>query len=241
MEHTDDATLEKVRKGSTAKTDRQAIQLLRKHGMLSLMSCVFGFNEERDRDYFKIFRQLLIYDPDQIITLYVTPHRWTPFFRDDKDRPVIQLNARRWDYKHQVLANRHVPAWRSFLWVKLIEVLIQTRPKALMRTYFNPDPVALHGMRWYARIGRRVWLHEVWCFLFRDRRVKAGPNLAQFWGAPQDGQEEALSRKNIVASEAPPFGNASASVVTLLDRKLSCTLAPLRKLDEIPLPLTGRG
>ena len=192
MEHTDDATLEKVRKGSTAKTDRQAIQLLRQHGILSLMSCVFGFNEERDRDYFKIFRQLLIYDPDQIITLYVTPHRWTPFFRDDKDRPVIQLDARRWGYKHQVLANRHVPAWRSFLWVKLIEVLIQTRPKALLRTYFNRDPAASHGMRWYARIGRRVWLHEVWCFLFRDRRVKFGPTLAAFWGAPQDKHEEAL-------------------------------------------------
>ena len=134
----------------------------------------------------------MIYDPDQIITLYVTPHRWTPFFAGEKDRPVIQLDARRWDYKHQVLANRHVPAWRSFLWVKVIEVLIQTRPKALMRTYFNRDPVARHGMRWYARIGRRVWLHEVWCFIFRDRRVSTGPSLAKFWGAPQDKHEEAL-------------------------------------------------
>ena len=37
---------------------------------------------------------------------YVTPHRWTPFFRDAKDRRVIQLDRRRWDYKNQVLANR---------------------------------------------------------------------------------------------------------------------------------------
>ncbi len=87
MEHTDEATLAKVRKGSTTKTDREAIRLLRKHGMLSLMSCVFGFNEERDRDYWRTFRQILAYDPDQIITLFVTPHRWTPFFRDEKDRP----------------------------------------------------------------------------------------------------------------------------------------------------------
>jgi anaerobic magnesium-protoporphyrin IX monomethyl ester cyclase len=192
MEHTDEATLAKVRKGSTTKTDREAIQLLRQHGMLSLMSCVFGFNEERDWDYWRIFRQIMAYDPDQIITLYVTPHRWTPFFRDDKDRPVIQLDKRRWDYKNQVLANRHMPAWRSFLWVKLIEVLVQTRPKALKRTYLNKDRAQRHGMRWYARIGRRVWLHEVWWFLTRDTFTKAGPTLSQFWGAPQDGQEEAL-------------------------------------------------
>ena len=152
-----------------------------------------GFEEERDLDYWRVFRQLLAYDPDQILTLYVTPHRWTPFFREAKDRQVIQLDQRRWDYKHQVLASRHVPAWRTFLWVKLIEVMVQARPKALYRTYFNRDPVARHGMRWYSRIGKRVWLHEIWCFLFRDSRGAVGPALSQFWGAPQDALEEALA------------------------------------------------
>ncbi len=192
MEHTDEATLAKVRKGSATKTDREAIQLLREHGILSLCSYVVGFEEERDLDYWRAFRQLLTYDPDQIITLFVTPHRWTPFFREAKDRPVIQLDQRRWDYKHQVLASRHVPAWRTFLWIKCIEVLVQARPKALYRTYLNPDPVARHGMRWYSRIGRRVWLHEIFCFLFRDRRVENGPTLADYWGAPQDAEQEAL-------------------------------------------------
>jgi anaerobic magnesium-protoporphyrin IX monomethyl ester cyclase len=69
---------------------------------------------------------------------------------------------------------------------------VQTRPKALRRTYLNRDPAASHGMRWYARIGRRVWLHEVWWFLTRDRFTKRGPTLAQFWGAPQDKEEESL-------------------------------------------------
>jgi anaerobic magnesium-protoporphyrin IX monomethyl ester cyclase len=195
MENTDDATLAKVKKGSVTKTDREAIKLLRRHGILSLMTCVFGFNEERDRDYFRIFRQLLAYDPDQIITLFVTPHRWTPFFAEEKDRRVIQLDQSRWDYKHQVLANRHVPAWRAFLWVKLIEVMIQARPKALVRTYLHPDPAARHGMHWYARIGKRVWLSEIWEFLTRTRHVKAGPSLAGFWGAPQVAEQDALSRK----------------------------------------------
>ncbi|MEZ5899773.1 MAG: magnesium-protoporphyrin IX monomethyl ester anaerobic oxidative cyclase [Hyphomicrobiaceae bacterium] len=205
MEHSDPETLAMVRKGSVTKDDREAIRLLRRHGILSLCTTVFGFNEERDRDYLRIFRQLLVYDPDQIITLFVTPHRWTPFFVQEKDRKVIQTDQRFWDYKHQVLANRHVPAWRSFLWVKLIEVLVQTRPKALFRTYLHPDPAARHGMRWYSRIGRKVWLHEIWEFLTAVRFSPRGPSLEAFWGGPQRGLEDALSiRKDIGRSGASP-------------------------------------
>jgi anaerobic magnesium-protoporphyrin IX monomethyl ester cyclase len=39
-------------------------------------------------------------------------------------------------------------------------------------------------------VSRRVWFHETWNFLFRDRRVRNGPSLAAFWGAPQDAEEE---------------------------------------------------
>jgi anaerobic magnesium-protoporphyrin IX monomethyl ester cyclase len=41
-------------------------------------------------------------------------------------------------------------------------------------------------------MGRRVWLHEIWNYLVRDRRRRNGPSLAEFWGAPQDAEEEAL-------------------------------------------------
>ena len=192
MEHTDALTLEKVRKGGATKTDREAIKLLRRNGILSLCSYVVGFEDETMWDYLRAFRQLLIYDPDQIITLFVTPHRWTPFFRDARARKVIQLDRKRWDYKNQVLENRHLPPWVTFLAIKALEVLIQARPKALLRTYLHPDRTARAGMQWYARIGRRVWLHEIRCFFIRDRRTRNGPSLAAFWGAPQDREEEAL-------------------------------------------------
>lgn len=193
MEHTDELTLEKIRKGGAVRTDRRAIQLLRQAGILSLVSWVVGFEEETARDYRRAIRQLLSYDPDQILTLYVTPHRWTPFFREVKERRVIQLNQRQWDYKHQVLANRHLAPWRTFMWVKATEVILQARPKALIRTYFHPDPKLRHGMRWYARVGRRVWLHEMWSFVVRDRRTLAGPRLWEFWGAPQDHEEQSMA------------------------------------------------
>jgi anaerobic magnesium-protoporphyrin IX monomethyl ester cyclase len=97
-----------------------------------------------------------------------------------------------WDYKHQVLAMRRLKPWMLFAAVKLIEVAVQSRPKALMRILFHPDPEQRHSMRWYTRMGRRVWFREVWGFFVHDRRIEGGPSLAEFWGAPQDAEEEAM-------------------------------------------------
>lgn len=193
MEHTDELTLQKVRKGGATRTDREAIRLLRRHGILSLASYVVGFDDERETDCWRAFRLLIAYDPDQIITLYATPHAWTPFFTASRQRRVIQLDQRRWDYKHQVLANPNVPAWRTFLWIKLFEVAVQARPKALWRTYLQPDRRSRRGMRWYSRIGRRVWLHEIRCFMFRDRRTLDGPALEKFWPLAEAPAEEAMA------------------------------------------------
>jgi anaerobic magnesium-protoporphyrin IX monomethyl ester cyclase len=189
MENTDEATLKKIRKGSTTNTDREAIRLLRQHGILSLATWVADFEEVTDRDFFRSLRQLLWYDPDQIMALFVTPHRWTGYYRIAADRRVIQLDQRRWDYKHQVLETLYMPPWRIMLWVKFLEIVLQGRPKAIWRSFFQPDKAARYGMRWFTRMGRRVWFHEWWNFLFCDRRVSDGPTLEQFWGAPQDRQE----------------------------------------------------
>ena len=192
MENADEKTLELIRKGATTTTDREAIRLMRQHGILSMATWVVGFEEETDRDHWRGLRQLLSYDPDQIQMLYVTPHRWTPYFRLAADRRVIQTDRRRWDYKHQVLATRHMAPWRVLLWFKFTEMVLQGRPKAILRVLFHRDRGLRHAMRWYTQMGRRVWPHEIWGFL-RDRRLKDGPTVAQFWGAPQDGEEESMS------------------------------------------------
>jgi anaerobic magnesium-protoporphyrin IX monomethyl ester cyclase len=192
LESMDEATLKLIRKGATTATDREAIRLLRKHGILSLATWAVGFEEETDRDFWRGLRQLLSYDPDQIQMLYVTPHRWTPYFRLAAERRVIQLDRRRWDYKHQVLANRHVPPWRVLLWFKLTEMVLQGRPKALYRTFLQPDRRLRHAMRWYSQMGRRVWPYEILNFL-RDPLVSNGPTVHQFWGAPQDAEEESMA------------------------------------------------
>jgi anaerobic magnesium-protoporphyrin IX monomethyl ester cyclase len=194
LDNTDAETLRKIRKGGTTAEDRQAIQLLRQHGILSMVSYVVGFAEERDRDYWRGLRQLLAYDPDLIQCFFATPHRWTPYARMAGERRVIQTDLRKWDYRHQVLATPQVPPWRVFAWLKLIEIAVQLRPRSLRRVVALPDPAARTVMRWYYGVGGRVWPHEIWRFLFRDRRRSDGPTLTEFWGPPLDAEEEALLR-----------------------------------------------
>jgi anaerobic magnesium-protoporphyrin IX monomethyl ester cyclase len=192
MENTDEATLRLIRKGGGTKSDREAIRLLRQHDILSMATWVVGFEDETNRDLIRGLRQLISYDPDQIQALYVTPHRWTPFFRLAALRRVVQTDQRRWDYKHQVLHMRHMSPWRLLLWVKCIEAIVQLRPKALWRVLAHRDRKIRHAMRWYTRMGRRVWPHEIWNFFVRDRHTRNGPTLAEFWGAPQDAEEESM-------------------------------------------------
>ncbi|MEW6432616.1 MAG: magnesium-protoporphyrin IX monomethyl ester anaerobic oxidative cyclase [Myxococcota bacterium] len=192
-ESTDEATLKRIQKGATTAIDKEAIRLLRAHDILSLATWVVGFEEERPRDYLRGFRQLIDYDPDQVQLLYVTPHRWTGFFTEARGRRVIQLDRRRWDYKHQVLATRHLRPWLVITLVKAMEVGLQLRPRALWRVLWRRDKAILDAQRWYYRVGRRVWFHEWANFLFRERRVDDGPTVEAMWGAPQQAEEAPMA------------------------------------------------
>jgi anaerobic magnesium-protoporphyrin IX monomethyl ester cyclase len=75
--------------------------------------------------------------------------------------------------------------------VKLIEACAQLRPKALLRWAWHPEKKIRHAIRWYYRMGRRVWIHEMLDFWFRDTVRARGRTLAEFLGNPQDQEEEA--------------------------------------------------
>jgi anaerobic magnesium-protoporphyrin IX monomethyl ester cyclase len=185
----------RIRKGATPDTDREAIRLLRKHGIVSMATYVVGFTDEGDGAYWRSLRHLLAYDPDQIQLLYLTPHRWTPNFAGIAERGVIEGDQRRWDYKHQVIATTRMPPWRVFLWAKTIEVVLQARPRTLWRIIAGGDSAFRHAMRWYTRIGRRVWFHEVAEFLFRTRHAPPpGRTVAEYWGRPTEPDEHAHAR-----------------------------------------------
>lgn len=191
-ENTDEDTLRLIRKGGATSTDREAIRLLRKHNILSMATWVTGFSHQTDRDMVHALRQLMSYDPDQIQALYVVPHRWTPYYNEAADRDVVQPDKSKWDYKHQVLGMAHMPPWRLFLWVKFIEAAMQLRPRALWRLMWNPEPKIRHAIRWYYRMGRRVWLHEIREFLVRDRTRSTGVSVEAFIGTSLAKEEEAM-------------------------------------------------
>ena len=187
-ESTDDATLRAIKKGSTLAIDREAIRLLRQHGIISMAAWVAGFVQETDADYWRTLRQLIFHDPDQIQALYATPHSWTPFATQEAGHRVVQTDLSRWDYKHQILESAHVPNWRVIFWVKFIEMVCQLRPRSIVRLLAHPDPLFRAGMRWYSNIGRRVWLYEICQWLFFDHRTSTGPTVAEFlnggWTGP---------------------------------------------------------
>lgn len=193
METTDTATMARIRKGSTVAMDLQAIRLLRKNGIMSMMGHVVGFAEERDRDYWNALRQILLYDPDLINAMYVTPHRWTPFYAESAGRGVIEPDPGKWDYRHQVLSTR-VPPWRVFLWVKLMELCVALRPRALRRLLSHPDPSIRRALRWCFSRSGLVWLDEIVAFFFRDRRLSRPLPLTEVRGLPEPHREYALAR-----------------------------------------------
>ena len=149
---------------------------MRQHGILSMATWVVGFEEERDRDYWRGLRQLLAYDPDQIQMLYVTPHRWTPYFRIAARPPRDPARPAPLGLQAPGAGDALVPPWRVILWVKLTEAILQGRPKAFWRTFLQRDRGLRHAMHWYSRMGKRVWPYEIKNFLFRDRRTEHGPD-----------------------------------------------------------------
>ena len=181
IENYDELVLEKIKKAGTISKDKEAIQLLRKHNILSMATYVVGFGEETTKDFYNSLKQLLSYDPDQVQLLYVTPHKWTPYFNDVKDKEIILTDQRKWDYKHQVISTQFLKPWLVIIYVKLIELIMQSRPKALKRLLFHREARIRSAMRWYTRIGRRVWFHELYQFFFVTKLTKNKIKMSDFW------------------------------------------------------------
>ncbi len=79
------------------------------------------------------------------------------------------------------------------MWAKFIEAVMQLRLRSLKRVMFHHDLPIRNAMRWYYRIGRRVWPFEIWSFLFREQRQKNGSTLGAFWGMLKEGEEKAMA------------------------------------------------
>jgi anaerobic magnesium-protoporphyrin IX monomethyl ester cyclase len=69
---------------------------------------------------------------------------------------------------------------------------MQLRPQSLWRVIAHPDLSIREAMKWYYRIGRRVWPFEIWNFFFNERRQNDGLTLSEFWEKTCDSKIQKL-------------------------------------------------
>lgn len=162
VETVTDATLDKIRKGSSVDDAYQAVRLLRAHNIMSIVDYIFGIEDETPHTIARALRGLLDYDGDFVNALYLTPHAWTPLGRDMQDTPVIESDLSRWDYRHQVTAVPHLSPTQLFFGVKLVEMLYHLHPRRLWRIITAPDQRLRQQLRFTFLHTSLVFWYEIY-------------------------------------------------------------------------------
>jgi anaerobic magnesium-protoporphyrin IX monomethyl ester cyclase len=155
---TNDDVLKQIKKGSTTRDDFQACRMLKEHGIFSIIGHIVGFADETPAAFRTALRQLRLYDGDYLNAMYVTPHDWTPFGHDARNRPVVQLDQRKWDYRHQVLAQTHLRPWQLFILVKWLELRFHLNPRRIWSIVRDRDRLRRHQRMWVLRHVSLVWM-----------------------------------------------------------------------------------
>ena len=92
--------------------------------------------------------------------------------------------------------------WQILLLVKIMEFMVQMRPRALARLLAYSDRAQRRAYRWCVRNAAGVWFDEIHDFLFRSNTHRLrSVSLRDFWGEPI-AQEAPLSPRG---AEPTPF------------------------------------
>lgn len=172
VETVSETTLAKIHKGMSVDDAYQAVRLLRRHDIMSIVDYIFGLEDESVGTLWRGLRGLLRYDGDFVNALYITPHAWTPLGHAMKDALLVEHDLANWDYRHQVLAVKHLTPAQLFLGVKLVEVLYHLHPKRLWRVLTVRDRRLRHQLRFSLRHTALVFWSEVF------ERVSGGRSKA---------------------------------------------------------------
>jgi anaerobic magnesium-protoporphyrin IX monomethyl ester cyclase len=175
IESTDGAVLRQINKGSTPEHDIQACRLLKQHGIFSVLGHIVGFGEETSATMRGVQARLALYEGDWLNAMYVTPHDWTPFGQAARRRDLVEPDQRKWDYRHQVLAQKYLEPWQLFAWVKWIELWFHLRPSRLWGALRSLDRFRRRQLLWVLCHIGMVWLGEVLEFL-HNRVLKGRPS-----------------------------------------------------------------
>jgi len=169
IEFLDDVNVEQVRKNNPYTLSLEAIRLLRKHGIVSLVNIIYGLETENISSLGRTYQNLIKLDPDILNAVYITPHHWTIDGRKINSEQIIQPLQSYWTYRNQVLVTPKLRPWLLFTMVKITEIFFHLRPKALWRLCFGADHRYRKIMRAYQKVGIKVILAEIYEFLFMTK------------------------------------------------------------------------
>jgi anaerobic magnesium-protoporphyrin IX monomethyl ester cyclase len=184
IESLDDSTVAAVSKNNPFELSCEAVRLLRRHRIVSLVNVIYGLEEESPSTLLRTFRRLRELDADVLNAVYLTPHSWTAAGRNLNPARVIQADLARYTYRNQIIDTPWLSPWKLFLGVRLTEVLYHLRPRSLLRAMAAPDRRYRRILRAYLATGARVLLAEAAEFLFATRFVPPG-TLARIPGRPR--------------------------------------------------------
>ncbi|MCI0395508.1 MAG: radical SAM protein [Chloroflexi bacterium] len=174
VESLEDQMVAAVRKNNPFAVSREAIQLLRRHKIISLVNIIYGLEDETAGALARKFRKILTLDPDILNAVYLTPHFWTKDGRATDPAEVIQPDLARWTYRNQVIAAPRLSPEALFLGVKMTEGLFHLRPWALKRLLWGNGRRVRRILRASLTVGIRVVLAEIAEFLFQTRFAPRG-------------------------------------------------------------------
>jgi anaerobic magnesium-protoporphyrin IX monomethyl ester cyclase len=182
VETVNDETLKKIHKGSTVDEAYQAVKLLRKQGILSIIDYVFGLEEETLQTIWRALCGLNHCDSDFVNALYLTPYAWTSTGRQMLSRAIIEADLRKWDCRHQVVALNGITPTQLFFGAKLVELLYHLHPRRLWRSVTIPDQRLRRHFRFAYRHVVGVFWEEVCEFLRSRSRSAASPEADGRYG-----------------------------------------------------------
>jgi anaerobic magnesium-protoporphyrin IX monomethyl ester cyclase len=206
IESTSGAVLQKINKGSTPRDDLRACRLLKEQGIFSVLGHIVGFEEETWGTFRRALGQLSRYDGDWLNAMYVTPHSWTPFGQEVARRAVVQTDQQKWDYRHQVLAQRRLAPWQLFAAVKWLEFCFHLRPGRLGELLRSRDRFRRGQLFWTLQHAGLVWLSEIAEFLAGAVRRRRPPQ------EPDPSRPVAFARHRGMLGQRPPVRSCDHEV-----------------------------
>jgi anaerobic magnesium-protoporphyrin IX monomethyl ester cyclase len=183
IESLEDGVVAHVRKNNPFAISREAVELLRRHRIISLVNIIYGLEDEAPATLRTKLRKLRQLDADILNAVYITPHFWTEDGRKTDPEQIIQTDTARWTYRNQVIRTPHLSPSALFWGVKLTEALYHLRPGGLLRLLFGGDARVRRILRASMLVGLRVVLAEIAEFALATRFSPPGA-LSALPGAP---------------------------------------------------------